>query len=361
MKRENSTPLPPGEVAAHAAGEGVRAAAAPLMGFHRLLHALSASLADSLGTSPRGRGVAALFIATALVAGCNGRGADPPARKYVTPSETLSLAELIAALNERSAQIESLYLEGSLSSGAGGFEARLREGRDKPERFVNGEITALYLAPDRLRLRGNKDIAGLVFDLGTDGERFWMHLPTEGQLYYGTFAGLDPETARQLPIRPDRVLEVLGVSPLDTDLLETPAPMLRYNPDSDVYMLTWAEPVDGPPPRWNVVKEVWYDRETLLPRVVILFDGGGDPVVRAYLSEHQPIGGEDGPKIASRYDLYFLESGSRMWLDFGELNFRNPQSPRHPQAASFKPPDPGSVADTVDLDRPIQRAAPSRD
>jgi hypothetical protein len=299
--------------------------------------------------------VAVLFIAAALVTGCNGRGVDPPGRKYVSPSETLSLAELVAALNERSAQIESLYLEGSLSSGAGGFEARLREGRDQPERFVNGEITAMYLAPNRLRLRGNKDIAGLVFDLGTDGERFWMHLPTEGQLYYGTFAGLDPEAARQLPIRPDRVLEVLGVSPIDTDLLAAPVPMLRYNPDSDVYMLTWAEPLDGPPPRWSVVKEVWYDRETLLPRVVILFDEGGDPVVRAYLSQHQPIGGEDGPRIASYYDLYFLESGSRMWLDFGELNFRNPERPAFPSARNFTAPNPNVVPNPVDLDRPIQR------
>jgi hypothetical protein len=56
--------------------------------------------------------------------------------------------------------------------------------------------------------------------------------------------------------------------------------------------------------------------------------------------------------IASRYDLYFPMTGSKMWLEFGALNFRNPQNERFPLPVSFLPPDPASVSDPRDLDRP---------
>lgn len=283
-----------------------------------------------------------------MVGGCNGT-TPPTTRPYIPPDQTLSLAELIERLNAARAPLTSLYLE---STGEGGFEANLRESRSDPARFVNGDIVAMYLAPDKLRLKGKKAGPGDVFDLGSDGERFWLYLPTEKQLSYGTFAGLDPETARQLPVRPDLVLQVLGVTPLDADLLKTPAPTLRFNPDSDVYMLTYSEPVDGPPPRWNVVKEVWYDRATLLPKLVVLFDANGDPVMRAYLSRHVPVGG-DGPRLASRYDLYFPESGGTMWLSFDEMNLRNPQNRSFPRASSFNPPSPADVPNARNLDEPL--------
>ncbi len=287
------------------------------------------------------------LLLAGLIAGCNGRADAVEQRQYVSPSETLTLAQLIAALNERAGQIPSLYLQGV--GDMGGFEARLREGREQPARFLNGEIRAMYLAPDRLRLLGGKDLAGTVFDLGSDGVQFWMHLPTEKQLYYGTFAGLDPENARQLPIRPDLMLEVLGVAPMSTDFTSAPVPTLRYNPDSDSYMLLWSEPSAQPPERWVVVKEVWYDRKTLLPTLVILFDEHGDPLLRAYLSRHHPVGGEGGPMMASYYDLYFPVTGSTMWLDFGQMDFR---SNRGFTQASFTPPRQDAAPDARNLDRP---------
>lgn len=287
------------------------------------------------------------LLATLGMAACNGPRI-PQGKPYIPPEQTFSLQELIEQINSANARIQSLYLE---SEGGAGFEATLRESRDQTARFVNGDIVAIYLAPDKLRLKGKKAGAGDVFDLGSDGERFWLHLPTEKQLYTGTFEGLDPEAARELPVRPDLVLEVLGIAPLDSDLLRTPAPMLRFNPDSDVYMLTYAETVEGPPPRWVIVKEVWYDRQTLLPKLVVIFNDGGDPVLRAYLSQHQEISG-GGPPIASRYDLYFPETGSNMWLSFQQLHPRNPRNRRFPNEGSFNPPDSGVVPNVDDLDQP---------
>lgn len=294
-----------------------------------------------------------LALPLACAVGCNGGAQDVGDRPYIPPDETLALPELIDELNASREQIESLFLQGTTGD-LRGFEANLRESRGEPARFVNGDITAMYLAPDRLRLKANKAGVGDVLDLGTNGDRFWLYLPTEGVLYYGTYAGIDPQAARQMPVRPDLIMQVIGVAPLDRDLIQSPVPMLRYNPDADAYMLTWAELIDGPPARWAVQREVWYDRETLLPTLVILFNEDGDPVLRAYLSNHENIGDSD-LRIASRYDLYFPETGSTMWLDFGDLNFRNPRNSRFPLPGSFNPPDPGDVPNPVPLDRADRR------
>ena len=64
------------------------------------------------------------------------------------------------------------------------------------------------------------------------------------------------------------------------------------------------------------------------------------------------LGGGDGPPIATRYDLYFPETGSTMWLDLTRLSFRNPRNERFPRESSFIPPDPADVPNVVDLDRP---------
>ena len=302
----------------------------------------------------RQRRVVALVALLAL-AGCQPRARVADAGPYRGP--TLTLDELVQQVNANNARLASLWAEGA--GAAGGFDAQLRERPADPLRFFNGDINALYLAPDQVRLRGTKAAVGPVFDLGSDGRRFWLRLPTEKQLYIGTFAGLHPEAARQLPIRPDLVLEVLGVQPLATDLAEIPIPSLRFNPDSDAYMLTFAEPVDDPadpPERWAIVKEVWYDRQTLRPTLVILFDRDGRPVLRAYLSRHAPVGGEDGPLMATQYDLYFPDTGSRLQIRLSDLLARRRGIPN---AATFRPPSPGDEPNVIDLDRPPPRPQPT--
>src|SRR5690606_20580822 len=105
--------------------------------------------------------------------------------------------------------------------------------------------------------------------------------------------------------------EVLGVSNIETDFLAEPAPVMRFNNDADAYMFIWI--VQGPN-RLIARKEVWYDRQTKLPKLILLFDDDGRIVLRAYLSEHQRIAVSDLPEteqpmIATRYNLFFPDSG----------------------------------------------------
>ena len=61
---------------------------------------------------------------------------------------------------------------------------------------------------------------------------------------------------------------------------------MRFNNDADAYMFLWNVKL---PDRWAVQKEIWYDRATLLPKLVLLFDENGRVVLRAYLSNYKSV------------------------------------------------------------------------
>lgn len=298
----------------------------------------------------RTAGLALLMLATLMaIAGCNGTRNATATGDRIEWGQTLSLTELTEQVNQNNQAITSLWASGY-------FEARLREKlEDPPPLPIVGDLTMMYLADDRLLIKARKPGVD-VFELGSDGESFWLVLPTESTLFIGTFAGLNPGKLAQMPVRPDLVLEVLGVKPLPEDLLATPVPMLRYNPDSTAYMLTFAEPVaEGQNPRWQVVKEVWYDRATLLPTNIILFDPDGRPVLRAYLSRHERIDVSDGPAptTATRYDLYFPQTGSTMQIDLSkELHLKRRGFPKE---QSFRVPDRRGFERVEDLDEAQRR------
>jgi hypothetical protein len=67
------------------------------------------------------------------------------------------------------------------------------------------------------------------------------------------------------------------------------------------------------------LKEVWYDRKTRRPTMVLLYDENGRVVLRAWLRNHEPVESPDLPKeqwpvAASEYRLYFPETRSSMTL-----------------------------------------------
>ena len=294
-----------------------------------------------------------LALAIVALAGCRGEPIAVVGEEAYLPP-TLSLPQLVERVNANNARLPSLV--------AGGyFEAVLVEepgGRPTPP--INGTLNLLHLKPDRLRLAAKKDLAGNVFELGTDGERFWMHLPLEDLLFTGTFAGVDERAAATLPVRPDLILQVLGVNLLPTQLDDFPAPVLEYDPDGRTYMVRFVEPAVLGEPRLKVAKQVWYDAprdlsRTPRPLKVILSDDDGRPVLAAYLSDHQRVGdGPDAPLVATQFALFFPETGSKMLLRLDELALTRDArfGPDLPNARSFRfDPDSYRGASVRSLDR----------
>ncbi len=236
--------------------------------------------------------LAGLVVAAVWTTGCCPR---VPIRTVegVYTGPTLPLAAVVEGVNQNNRAIESLWARQS-------YEIELTDDQGR-RRYFSGDGVLLYLRaadgvsrPD-LRLVGNKDFVGTVFDAASNDERFWLIVKPELEtMWWGQHANVGRPCMQGIPVRPDLLAEVLGVGMLSTDLLAEPAPVMRFNHEADAYVVVWSAPVDDDGmPRRAARREVWYDRATLLPIRVELFDNDGRVVVSAQLTGHVPVDGLD--------------------------------------------------------------------
>lgn len=284
------------------------------------------------------------ILCGALLIGCRG-GVRPPASGYYGPTEPLSL--IVEKINRNNQALPTLWSRGS-------FEAYLAEGPRKNGqaqrlRFLNGDVRLLYRQPVEFRLVADKDIAGRIFDIGTNEDRFWLIAKGDiDTMWWGSFDEFTGLGTDEMPIRPDLLLEVLGVGPVNPDLTRQPVPTLRFNNDVDVYMLTWNVRA---PDRWLAQKEVWYDRQTLLPKKVLLFDEHGRVVLRGDLLNHRPVDVEDlapdrRPRVATVYRLFFPDTGSTMRFNLTDVELSSGGAPND---KSFAFPERPGVSRTIQI------------
>lgn len=264
--------------------------------------------------SPRFARYAYLISLLCLVlSGC----ADKPKKTIIHTGPTLPLDQIVTRINENNRYLPSLFARHSLEANI------VHKGKT---RFVNAEGDLFVHKPRELYLRANKGALAKVFEMGSTAETFWFsEYVDENVKWWGHHKNVGKPCSQEMPIRPDLFGEVLGINDLAPDLLEAPVPTLQYNNDVDVYMISWhARSTD----RWVTEKQVFYDRATLLPRKVLLFDRNGRVVLRANLSAHQAveIDGKpqnEWPKVATAYDLLFPDTGSSMNVRLSDMVVKN--------------------------------------
>jgi hypothetical protein len=280
-----------------------------------------------------------VILATALipVAGCVGRRVPKPGIWDNGP--TLPMLEVVQRVNQNNQQLPTVWA-------SHGYKATVVDDRKKTRTFT-GDGALLYRGPRQMRLTGNVLGVGNVFEVGTGDERFWLKLGfDEGStMWWGNYRNLGKPCAETIPLRPDLVVEVLGVGVINTDFSALPAPTMRFNHERGVYMFVWNAPM---PDRWVALKEVWYDRRTLRPTLVMLYDENGRVLVRAELRNHRPVEVEGTPRdrwpvIAGEYRLYFPENEARMEIDLREVMLNKRGYP--PRGMAF--PDPRRAAERV--------------
>ncbi len=264
-----------------------------------------------------------VFVIAGTLFGCVPKTQKMPA--YYGPTEPMSA--VIEKINQRNVRLDSLRC-------AGNFSATIVDPETKKKTSPpDGDVTLLYRPPHDVRLQGTV-IGHNAFDMASNASRYWLILPEQDTMWWGYHRLIGSAAASRLPFRPDLIPEVLGVLPLEKDLLKEPSPTMRVNNDARAYMLTWNVLLGD---RWAVQKEVWYDVETLLPRLVLLFDANGRIQMRAYLSQYKPVDGYDpAVRLAARYEMFFPESGSTFTLDLTDLRRKYKEWPND---FSFKFPD----------------------
>jgi hypothetical protein len=289
-----------------------------------------------------------MFLLVGMLGACC---KQPKQKPYEGPSDPL--IKVVDDINQNNQRIQTLWA-------AGDFSAWIPDEKGRTH-FVDGDAHLMYRAPQDLRVIGTKFGIGRVFDVGSNGQQYWMTVKPEVEtIWYGDYrhSPAGATSAQQIPVRPDLMLEVLAVNTIDTDLTRLPAPVMRFNNDADAYMLVWQVKSSHPPDRWVAQKEVWYDRATKRAKLVLLFDEDGRIVLRAYLTDHKPVAGNwpagtQPPYVPGTIDLYFPQTKTKMRL--GLRDIRAASKDGLPTDASFRFPGPGAAAKAINLDEPPPR------
>ncbi len=272
---------------------------------------------------------------------------------------TLPLKDVVEKVNANNSKLKSLwasgYFEGTI------FQKDADTGKTRSD-FVNADMILLYRPSDDLRIIAKKPGAD-IFDLGTNRETFWMIVRPAETMWWGEYAKTPAGGDSRMPVQPNLLLQVLGVSSIETDFLAQPAPVMRFNPDARAYMLTWQVKTED---RWIAQKEVWYDVETLLPKSVFLFDENGRIVLRAHLTAYKPVGGGTvggettggeptegvaAPMVATQYRLYFPDTGSKMFFRLDDVEKTSSRGAPNDRSFTFPGPEKAGVDNVVRVDR----------
>jgi hypothetical protein len=286
-----------------------------------------------------------VLLACAVLTGCFGNGPKKKPPEYVGPTATMS--EVVASINANNSRLPTLWLRHDFSGRI--VEPDPKRPKDPRVTNVSGDGALMYRSPQELRFNVRGPGVGDIFIVGSNPDRYWLWIPfgKVNTLWWGRYEHLGSPCAEPIPVRPDLLLEVLGVSTVDQDFTRLPAPTMTFDGVADAYVFTW---VTRAPDRFVALKEVWYDRTTKRPTRVRLFDEHGRVLLRARLSEFRPVempdadrggggGGARPPVVAHAYALEFPDSGSTMSITVSEarLSYRG-----KPDDNSFQfPPDTG--------------------
>jgi hypothetical protein len=257
------------------------------------------------------------------------------------------MTEVVSRINANNERLQTLYLNHSFRAE---IIERTKDGKTR-KNDLDGSGVIMYQAPDNLYMNGRHPLAGKLFTLGCNPREYWLAVEQEkvDTIWHGRMEHLGKPCVQEMPLRPDLLMEVLGVFTIDPNMARFPAPVMKFNNDEDAYMFTWILPQAD---RFVAVKEVWYDRKTMNPRLVNLFGPEGRILLRAYLSQHRHVKTEDvaeahQPTIAGRYDIVFMETRSRMTIQIEDayLRYKGAPDPR-----VFRAPDPENYAHQNRLD-----------
>lgn len=238
-----------------------------------------------------------MFGIAVLLAGCQ----TQPPRGRGLQGPQLSLPDLVQKINANNQQLPTLWTRINL-------EADIRNPDTGKRRSVYADSGYLYYrSPDELRLVANKDIAGLLLDLGINHERYWLIAPEPGpdMMWWG-YTQAEPQQS-EIPLRPQDMLQILAIQPIA--LSGPDVPTLRYSAKDQAYILIWYRKVNG---QYTVSREIFYDQESFRPKTVLLFGTDSSLVAKAQLSSYADVDSPSKPKpqIAREYEVLLPQSRS---------------------------------------------------
>jgi len=258
-------------------------------------------------------------------------GSVPASRAEDATGAVLPPAEVLKRHNAWAGRIQHLWARADLTLNFPKDE----QGAEREQHNLAGH---LFLAgPDRLFVHGQvlgKDL----FTVGMNADRFWLWIrPEVNTVWTGRRGG---EGEKRFILSPADLMVALGLFQvaLDPDVSAEFVAQRRH------YVLTerWPGGAD-PRPR----RRVWFDRATLRPVRVDLFDEAGGQILMAELLRYRPIG-PDGTSLCTAYRARFYGDGREMILVL-RLTEVKPEKEPNPRIFEFRTP-PGAKVHDLDAD-----------
>jgi len=264
--------------------------------------------------SGRVRAVPAVLAAClAAIAGC---GRPTGGFEVPQPVDDRPMREVIARVNANAAGADfTIRIGGVLATG------EMPEPSGGNRRFEARGV-ALFRKPRDLYLRLQPTWGTLT--AGSNDEAFWVWEQfQESRYYWGRHEDVDETDDLDIPLRPDHLVEVLGLGDLPIDTTGPLGPVFWVG-STRYALLFMAEDDAG---QRYLTKKIAIDRSPpYLVRSVVYFAPDGHPLVIAGLSDYRPI--EGGTALAPhRIRFEWPARRSRVELTFsGMQRFDKPEA-----------------------------------
>lgn len=213
-------------------------------------------------------------------------------------------------------------------------------------RFDLPHTSLQVIAPRHLYLSAKSGLLTEELMLGSNAEKYWLHIKRDQDTYrFGTHAALADEPVWAMPLRPDQLIEALGLNGLPQDTTGPDGPVQRIV-DEYQQLIFLAYTADG---QGLIRKEYWLDRyEPRLIRRIVFRDGMGLVVMRSQLDAYKSMAG-DGPLLPHRIRVEWPQEAGTLNLRISGWKTMPTRGPSHP--AFVAPHNRGmSYTNTIDLD-----------
>jgi len=227
---------------------------------------------------------AILILIAVAAAGCGpmrGPAAQVPA--------ALGPAEVLAAHNAWADSIQHLWSRASLM-----FDMPSQQKQGERARYdVDGHL--FLQKPDDLYLHGQV-MGQEVFAIGMNAERFWLWVrPKVNKVWTGRRGG---PGERQFVLAAEDLMTALGMFRIALD----PNDLATFDVMPAQYVLTQQRDFAGKRVPW---RRIWFDRRSLRPVRVDLYDEDGRCLLMAELLKYEPVGRTD---VCMTYRVRFYGS-----------------------------------------------------
>ena len=240
-----------------------------------------------------------LFLGTALfTTGCSQQPLPKPRKLMAVPS---ALQE-IHVLNDRSALLSKLRLTGSVNltltgrhGGTSTFQAHAVLLVDQ-NRVPHLLLVGTYLGQD-------------AFEMGMNRQIYWLIDHQHKIAYVGRVALADRVPTGVMPLRPQRVLQMLGITPV---ILNDQTRIAMFNvPHTGRYNLLLLNSGGGSLD--HIKRQISISRYTGQVREVRLYDRRGRVIAYSDLSDYHPLGQAfDGVELPTRIIIHYLDAHAEM-------------------------------------------------